>query len=186
MELGLSVGDGEAHLLGLFKDADSLAGRHSRGDGDGEFLGHQQRVQVLFVLGEEGLEAVGRKELGLLVGTETNVGLGTGAPSESSSLGRVDTLLQSPARTRDTGVSVGVVSLERLSVLLDDLGLGDSSSHYNVSFHSTRFPWVFHVKPSLGLRGVSTLTFADGGKDFQLEAFFVHSESARRWQRAWG
>lgn len=79
----------------------------------------QQNVQVLDVSDNVNSQARWVHVLGLLVGTVTNVWLWDGT-SESSSDTRVNTLLLSPVLSHSV-VSVRVVSLELLSVLLDDL-----------------------------------------------------------------
>lgn len=80
---------------------------------------HQQSVQVLNVSNEVDLVTRWVHELGLLVGTVTDVWLTDGA-SESSSDTRVNTLLLSPVLGNSV-ISVRVMSLELLGVLLNNL-----------------------------------------------------------------
>lgn len=80
---------------------------------------HSQSFQILQVGDQDNLVTRWRHELGLLVGTVTD-GWFRDVTSESSSDDRVDTLLLSPV-LGDSVVSVRVMTLELLSVLLDNL-----------------------------------------------------------------
>lgn len=95
-DLGLGVGDLDAELLGAGNDVDALAGRDGRGNlgGVGAVV-HEEEVEVLDVVDEEGLVARGHHEAGLLVGTVADLGHGDHA-AEATADTTVNTLGLSP------------------------------------------------------------------------------------------
>lgn len=122
------VGDLNTESLGSLEDSKSLSGRNVVGNLGGEDLGvHEEKLDLLSVGDEESLVAGGHHVLGGLGGTVTDLGHSDGA-SESSSDTRVNTLGLSPGLA-DSVESVGLVSLESLSVLLDNLGMGVRGGH---------------------------------------------------------
>lgn len=119
----LRVGDLDTQRLGLGNNLNSVLRRDIVGDLSSVSLGvHQQSVQVTGVSDEVDLVTLWVQELGLLVGTVTDVWLTDGA-SESSSDTRVNTLLLSPVLGNSV-ISVRVMSLELLGVLLNNLDRG--------------------------------------------------------------
>lgn len=79
---------------------------------------HQQQLNILGVVNEEGLVAGGHHVTSLLVGAETDRGHGHAA-SESSSDSVVDTLRLTPAGG-EAFEPIALVSVEALGSLLDD------------------------------------------------------------------
>lgn len=127
----LRVGDLDTQRLGLGNNLNSVLRRDIVGDLSSVSLGvHQQSVQVTGVSDEVDLVTLWVQELGLLVGTVTDVWLTDGA-SESSSDTRVNTLLLSPVLGNSV-ISVRVMSLELLGVLLNNLDRG----HWRLVFFS--------------------------------------------------
>lgn len=122
------VGDLDAKSLGSLENSKSLSRRNVVGNLGGEDLGvHEQELNLVSVGDEESLVAGGHHVLGGLVGTVTNLGHSDGA-SESSSDTRVNTLGLSPGLTNSVE-PVGLMSLESLLVLLDNLGMGVRGGH---------------------------------------------------------
>ena len=80
LHAGVGVGNLNIKLEGALEDGDPLAGRHIVGNlsGHGAVV-HQQGGEVRGVVHQEGLEAIGAEELGLLVRSVTNRGLTNGA-----------------------------------------------------------------------------------------------------------
>lgn len=88
----------------------------------------EEEVQIRGVGNKEGLVAGRRQVTGLLVGTVTDLGHRDGA-TETTTDTRVNTLGLAP-RLTNTVVTVRVVTLELLvTVLLDDLGVGERGGH---------------------------------------------------------
>jgi hypothetical protein len=79
-DASLGVGDFHIKLNSALEDVDPLAGRNVVGDlsGNGAVV-HHEDLEVGGVVDNEGLEAIGAEELGLLVGSETDLGLADGS-----------------------------------------------------------------------------------------------------------
>ena len=80
---------------------------------------HEEDVEILNVVHDEFLEAVGEMESGLLVGAVADLGHGPVA-SESASHPVVDAVSSPPAGSESAAVEVGLEADEFLSSLLDD------------------------------------------------------------------
>lgn len=144
----LRVGNLETERLSLGDNLNSVLRRNVVGNLSSVGLGvHQQNVQVSNVLDNVDSETSWVHELGLLVGTVTDVWLRDGT-SESSSDTRVNTLLLSPVLSNSV-VSVRVVSLELTNVLLHNLW----SSHCLLVFKSG----VKHITEEIVERGINML-----------------------------